>query len=146
MQNDKKQGHIKHEDIDMDTHDRAVRRNAGSRSQAQSSSAPLWLICILIFVGVVGFFLIRLSAKMKPAESASGFLKKREAVIGLTPASFATSASAYAGRRWGPVSFPIPGPRRSVCLASVSTTGGRRSCFLTKSRGWAATAPISRAS
>ena len=70
MQNDKKQGHIKHEDIDMDTHDRAVRRNAGSRSQAQSSSAPLWLICILIFVGVVGFFLIRLSSKMKPEENA----------------------------------------------------------------------------
>ena len=73
MQNEKKSGHIKHEDIDMDTHDRAVRRNAGSRSRSQdtrSSGAPLWLICILIFVGVVGFFLIRLSAKMKPAESA----------------------------------------------------------------------------
>ena len=72
MQNEKKSGHIKHEDIDMDTHDRAVRRNAGSRSQgsSRSSGAPLWLICILIFVGVVGFFLIRLSAKMKPAESA----------------------------------------------------------------------------
>ena len=72
MQNNNKSGHIKHEDIDMDTHDRAVRRNAGSRSQgsSRSSGAPLWLICILIFVGVVGFFLIRLSAKMKPAESA----------------------------------------------------------------------------
>ena len=74
MQNNNKSGHIKHEDIDMDTHDRAVRRNAGSRSRSQGSSrssgAPLWLICILIFVGVVGFFLIRLSAKMKPAESA----------------------------------------------------------------------------
>ena len=33
MQNDNKSGHIKHEDIDMDTHDRAVRRNAGSRSR-----------------------------------------------------------------------------------------------------------------
>ena len=53
MQNDNKSGHIKHEDIDMDTHDRAVRRNAGSRSagQAKSSNAPLWLICILIFIG-----------------------------------------------------------------------------------------------
>ena len=73
MHNEKKSGHIKHEDIDMDTHDRAVRRNAGSRSRSQdtrSSGAPLWLICILIFVGVVGFFLIRLSAKMKPDESA----------------------------------------------------------------------------
>ena len=70
MQNDKKPGHIKHEDIDMDTHDRAVRRNAGSRSQAQSSSAPLWLICILIFVGIVGFFLIRLPSKLKPSENA----------------------------------------------------------------------------
>ena len=74
MQNNNKSGHIKHEDIDMDTHDRAVRRSAGSRSRSQGSSrssgAPLWLICILIFVGVVGFFLIRLSAKMKPAESA----------------------------------------------------------------------------
>ena len=73
MQNEKKSGHIKHEDIDMDTHDRAVRRNAGSRSRSQdtrSSSAPLWLICILIFVGVLGFFLIRLSSKMKQADSA----------------------------------------------------------------------------
>ncbi len=72
MQNNNKSGHIKHEDIDMDTHDRAVRRNAGSRSrsQAQSSSSPLWLICILIFVGVLGFFLIRLSSKMNAADNA----------------------------------------------------------------------------
>ena len=72
MQNDNKQGHIKHVDIDMDTHDRAVRRNAGShtRSSSKSSSAPLWLICILIFVGIVGFFLIRLPSKLKPSENA----------------------------------------------------------------------------
>ena len=72
MQNDNKSGHIKHVDIDMDTHDRAVRRNAGShtRSSSKSSSAPLWLICILIFVGIVGFFLIRLPSKLKPAENA----------------------------------------------------------------------------
>lgn len=81
MQNDKKPGHIKHEDIDMDTHDRAVRRNAGSRSQAQSSSAPLWLICILIFVGVVGFFLIRLSSKMKPEENAQVELSTAEPTV-----------------------------------------------------------------
>ena len=56
MQNDNKSGHIKHEDIDMDTHDRAVRRNAGSHSagQAKSSNAPLWLICILIFRLIIG--------------------------------------------------------------------------------------------
>ena len=72
MQNDNKSGHIKHVDIEMDTHDRAVRRNAGShaRSSSKSSSAPLWLICILIFVGIVGFFLIRLPSKLKPAENA----------------------------------------------------------------------------
>ena len=72
MQNDNKQGHIKHVDIDMDTHDRAVRRNAGShtRSSSKSSSAPLWLICILIFVGIVGFFLIRLPSKLKLSENA----------------------------------------------------------------------------
>ena len=72
MQNDNKSGHIKHVDIDMDTHDRAVRRNAGShtRSSSKSSSAPLWLICILIFVGIVGFFLIRLPSKLKPSENA----------------------------------------------------------------------------
>ncbi len=74
MQKNNKSGHIKLEGIDMDTHDRAVRRNAGSRSRShsssQSSSAPLWLICILIFVGVVGFFLIRLSSKMKPFDNA----------------------------------------------------------------------------
>ena len=81
MQNDKKQGHIKHEDIDMDTHDRAVRRNAGSRSQAQSSSAPLWLICILIFVGVVGFFLIRLSSKMEQEENAQVELSTAEPTV-----------------------------------------------------------------
>lgn len=81
MQNDKKQGHIKHEDIDMDTHDRAVRRNAGSRSQAQSSSAPLWLICILIFVGVVGFFLIRLSSKMEQEENAQVELSTTEPAV-----------------------------------------------------------------
>lgn len=81
MQNDKKQGHIKHEDIDMDTHDRAVRRNAGSRSQAQSSSAPLWLICILIFVGVVGFFLIRLSSKMEQEENAQVELSTTEPTV-----------------------------------------------------------------
>ena len=73
MQNNKS-GHIKHEDIDMDPHDRAVRRSAGRRSRGQnrsrSSGAPLWLICILIFIGVVGFFLIRLSSKMKSAENA----------------------------------------------------------------------------
>ena len=70
MQNNKS-GHIKHEDIEMDTHDRAVRRNAGSRSQSRSHSSgtPLWLVCILFFVGVVGFFLIRLPSKMKPAEN-----------------------------------------------------------------------------
>ena len=72
MRNDNKSGHIKHIDVEMDTHDRAVRRNAGShtRSRSQSSSAPLWLICILIFVGIVGFFLIRLPSKLKPAENA----------------------------------------------------------------------------
>ena len=72
MQNDNKSGHIKHVDIEMDTHDRAVRRNAGShtRSSSKSSSAPLWLICILIFVGIVGFFLIRLPSKLKLAENA----------------------------------------------------------------------------
>ena len=72
MHNDNKSGHIKHVDIDMDTHDRAVRRNAGShtRSSSKSSSAPLWLICILIFVGIVGFFLIRLPSKLKPSENA----------------------------------------------------------------------------
>ena len=72
MQNDNKSGHIKHVDIEMDTHDRAVRRNAGShtRSSSKSSSAPLWLICILIFVGIVGFFLIRLPSKLKPSENA----------------------------------------------------------------------------
>ncbi len=72
MQNDNKSGHIKHVDIEMDTHDRAVRRNAGShtRSSSKSSSTPLWLICILIFVGIVGFFLIRLPSKLKPAENA----------------------------------------------------------------------------
>ena len=73
MQNNKS-GHIKHEDIDMDPHDRAVRRSAGRRSRGQnrsrSSGAPLWLICILIFIGVVGFFLIRLSSKMKSVENA----------------------------------------------------------------------------
>ena len=73
MQNNKS-GHIKHEDIDMDPHDRAGRRSAGRRSRGQnrsrSSGAPLWLICILIFIGVVGFFLIRLSSKMKSAENA----------------------------------------------------------------------------
>ena len=82
MQNNNKPGHIKHEDIDMDTHDRAVRRSAGSRSrgrsQTQSSGAPLWLICILIFVGVVGFFLIRLSAKMKTAENNQADLSTPE--------------------------------------------------------------------
>ena len=80
MQNDNKSGHIKHEDIDMDTHDRAVRRNAGSHSagQAKSSNAPLWLICILIFIGIVGFFLIRLPAKLKPAENAQVELSSPE--------------------------------------------------------------------
>ena len=53
----KNYGHIEYDSVEMDTHDRAVRRNTGRKS-SNSSSAPLWLVCILLFVGVVGFFLI----------------------------------------------------------------------------------------
>ena len=67
-------GHIEHLSVDMDTHDRAVRRNAGSHSKSSgtgSSSVPLWLITILLFIGIVGFFLIQIPARFKTAPNAS---------------------------------------------------------------------------
>ena len=68
-------GHIEHLSVDMDTHDRAVRRNAGHHSRSSSgtvsSGVPLWLITILLFIGIVGFFLIRIPAKFKSSSGAS---------------------------------------------------------------------------
>ena len=50
-------GHIEHESVDMDTHDRAVQRSAG-RHAAKRSSAPFWLLfCLLLFIALVVFFI-----------------------------------------------------------------------------------------
>ena len=67
-------GHIEHRSVDMDPHDRAVRRNAGRRSKPSgsgTSGVPLWLITILLFIGIVGFFLIRIPAMFRSSSSAS---------------------------------------------------------------------------
>lgn len=86
-------GHIEHLSVDMDTHDRAVRRNAGSHSKSSgtpSSSVPLWLITILLFIGIVGFFLIRIPAKFKTAPDASvEVITVSEAPVSESPAPVA---------------------------------------------------------
>ena len=70
--NNQSSGHIKHLDVDMDPHDRAVRRNSGQpRSKADASGSTVWLICLLLFVGLVGFFLIRIPARYRNPDVTS---------------------------------------------------------------------------
>lgn len=114
-------GHIEHQSVEMDPHDRAVQRSAGKHAAKKSSGLPWILLCLFLFAALVVFFVLRIPSLFPSADKGTVVITQDD-----TPSVEVSSVPELAGDNSGvtnsgePDSLPASGSGDSAVI-SVET-------------------------